>query len=207
MKEKWKFQSQNEFVYTVRKHWNVLFVLALMEQCIYFGSAGHSTSDRFPEAWSGGVVPCSESTLFRNTKSAALANITSSYSNAGGGSLGSVQSSIDTLSRLEAYEQAGFVCGSTDGLPRLLPGTTGLTLSSWLFILIAGAIARASRTYQRYVAALPDPTAQSGAEIKLDLLAVGLAFSTSLLWPVLLPAALNDSQFVRDDDQISVSPR
>jgi hypothetical protein len=166
------------------------------------------TSESLPKASAEGLIPCRESTLFRNSKASALKTISTSYTaSATYEEFANVQSSLNTLSRLEAYETAGFLCGSSDGLPRILPNSSGFFLTGSAFIYIAGCISRAVRTYSRFTTKLADPTAQTEREAKIDLVVAAGAFAVSLIWPVLLPADLRREKLVTPDSNVTVSPR
>jgi hypothetical protein len=166
------------------------------------------TSESLPKASAEGLIPCRESTLFRNSKASALKTISTSYTASSTyEEFASVQSSLNTLSRLEAYETAGFLCGSSDGLPRILPNSGSFFIVGSTFIYIAGCISRAVRTYSRVATKLPDPTAQTEFEAKLDLGVAAASIAISLLWPVILPADLRANKLVTPSANVTVSPR
>ena len=162
------------------------FALALV-LCLSFGFAAPASASIAGDNVSG-LVPCNESAAFQQRAAAATTE--------------------SAKARFEFYGSTSLLCGP-EGLPHLvvdgdLSHAGEFVIPGLLFLLIAGWIGWAGRTY---VMAVRSEKSPEDKEIVID---VPLAIKCSLgaaAWPLLALKEMTSGEMFASKDEITVSPR
>ncbi|MGC1309562.1 MAG: Photosystem I reaction center subunit III [Phormidesmis sp.] len=163
-----------------------LFTLALV-LCLSFGFASPAAAGIAGDDVSG-LVPCNESAAFQKRADAAATD--------------------SAKARFEFYSNTSLLCGP-EGLPHLivdgdLAHAGEFLIPSVLFLLIAGWIGWAGRTYVMIV------RKDKSSEEKEIIIDVPLAIKCSLgaaAWPLLAFKEITTGEMFAKKEEITVSPR
>lgn len=159
-----------------------------------------------------GLTPCKQSKQFDKREKKQMKDFDrrlKKYEEGSAPALALQESKANAQKRFEAYREAGLLCGS-DGLPHLIVDGNRQHLGEFVvpgifFLYFAGWIGWAGRDYLIQNKAAQKKPAEG--EIVINVPRALGSIGRALAWPVLAISEFRNGKFLRNDNQVTISPR
>ena len=166
----------------------------------------------FKASAAGFLVDCGDSPAFQKRLKTTVAKLEGRLKKYEPGSAPAValQEQIErTETRFKNYSDSGLLCGSKDGLPRLIASGDWKHAPEFMipgvgFLYISGWIGFVGRKYLQTASKTKNPTEK---EIIIDVPVALKIMSSGFLWPITAWQEFISGEFVASKNEITVSPR